>query len=84
MKKKNGVDSPHLFLHCGFSLVASLAYLEEKIMQTNLMVMDSKWQAYLLLCGVTVSNLILLLQGILYGLLFVNSEKIDRVFLTLS
>ena len=36
--KKNGVESLYLFLHCGFSIVASLAYREGK--NANYMVMD--------------------------------------------
>ena len=26
--RENGMDSPYLFLHCGFSIVASLAHPE--------------------------------------------------------
>ena len=36
--RENGVDSPYLFLHPGFSIVASLAHTE--IFLRKLMVMD--------------------------------------------
>ena len=29
--KENGVDSPYMFLHLGFSIVASLAHPEEML-----------------------------------------------------
>ena len=38
--RENGMDSPYLFLHPGFSIVASLAHTEKKFLKTKIIVMD--------------------------------------------